>query len=253
MKKTLIFGLALAFGLSACEPIPHFGDYAYIIAKYDGKVIGETMPSKWANEDAVAKSGTAVVAAKKGTIYKVLIETTFPIWSLEHLIPWLKVTDETGKVVFDDFVDNGAGDYDLPLEIKPKGGPNAGDRILINSYVSLTYRCIFAKWGYIDEKGKLVKEDGEYLPAVKIGIYTYELEIERLADENLGDCEAEYHIYVEGRHRSEPESYLLDNLYQQWVNLRSYHSFLYNMGAPKYTGFKLVLPNVDCGANKILW
>jgi len=244
MKKTLIFGLALAFGLSACEPIPQFGEYAYIIAKYDGKVVGDCATNTWENEALVAAKSNAVVAAEKGKTYKVTIETTFPIWSLEHLYHKVKITDGAGNVLFPLGYAQEAGAYDIFFELKPKNGPNAGDRILFNDFVKLTYRCIFAKWGYIDEDGMLAKKDGKYLPAVKMGLYTYELEVERTADVTAQGGTVEYHIYIEGRFRAEPEKTLFQNIYQPWFSLASISPFFADLGAPKYTGFKLTLPSM---------
>ena len=246
MKKTLIIGLALAFGfgLTGCfKPSATVDDMIYIKAKFGGEIVGECVYNEH-NIDPMLVDFDAIPITEVGKKYLVRIETTYPIWSMEHLSHALKVTlpgGTAGTLYGGDGLD-AAASVDCPdpalwlfFEYKPKKAPNAGDRILHNGYVKLTYRCIFAHWGYIDADGNLAKggvdefgnvigSEDLYLPAVKMGLYSYDIVVERLVGD-IGEYTIEYGMHVEGRVSVTPEKAALGS-------------------CPEYTGFKISLPNM---------
>ena len=181
MKKTLIIGLALAFGLNACSPMMHLGDLAYIrVQTEDGKILGETA---WGDEDWVDYDGFITLNAENEKI-ALNVSTTMVFWNFGHVSPPLapvalkhkytadKLTDAVPPTWtnHDDVVPSPENFYAIPDGVSDDG---IGDMWIENDYMRLTYRCPITVWGYVKDNKLVLWEDGpRELPILKYQMFS---------------------------------------------------------------------------------
>jgi|GEM_PF-5247641 hypothetical protein len=254
MKKTLIMGLALVLGLSACEDIIRMDGLTYIKVKNDtGEVLGDNFNS----EGAVETKG-AVVLDTRGASEGLSVETTFLFWDLGHttdggLDHKVGISEnfelansfpmETGipftyfALVENDIVGSWYLDGGKPKFVKSGGTVpedatwiceaseegRRGNVVVANDYVALVYKCPIALWGEIIND-QLVSWSNYYhlLPAVKWQVFSDKLTVIRLAPEVEGGETISFEMHIKGSGYGEDLYYVLN---------------------PNYTAVRIDLPN----------
>ena len=257
MKKTLILGLALALGLSACEDIIRMDGLTYIKVKdANGVVLGDNANS----EVAVTTIGAVTLNAGDKPV-ALGVETTFLFWDLGHGTDggldhqWFVDKERMGStvgannpsVVFKYCAINQNDVVGSWYLIKATGKPGLilsgqtaeaedificdaselgirGNVVVANDYVALVYKCPIALWGEIVNDELLNWSDyyKHLLPAVKWQVFSDKLTVIRLAPEVDGGETISFEMHIKGSGYGE-------NLY-----------YVFN---PNYTAVKITLPN----------
>ena len=256
MKKTLIMGLALALGLSACEDIITMDGLTYIKVKdANGVVLGDNANS----EGAVATIGAVTLNAGDKPV-ALGVETTFLFWDLGHgtdggldhqwfvnkermgstagannpsvAFAYIAIKENdiagswylikaTGKIEFVPTGDLAPENSTWICEASEFG--EKGNVVVANQYVALVYKCPIALWGEIVNDELLNWSDyyKHLLPAVKWQVFSDKLTVIRLAPEVEDGETISFEMHIKGSGYGE-------NLY-----------YVFN---PNYTAVKITLP-----------
>ena len=189
MKKTLIIGLALAFGLNACHPMMNIDDMSFIrVETPAGVVLGNNSPDAVGGEYGVIYGEPIVLTGQNSTTLRVV--SSQPYIQFGHHLTGIDhgylVEGGTWQSHFTSPFAIAGNVIDMEFDYVALADTDANIGIMraANGMLVVDYLCPFTKWGHLLADGKTLatwtpEAITRPLPVIRVGLFSGEIVVTR--------------------------------------------------------------------------